>query len=83
MPHSHQLFGLLLEEDLLQRAFKKSHNLVTLIPIQLRCVRRVIKLTTVGGRHSSVVMSAPTILRLRVRIPRTPSMLFPFVLLKL
>ena len=29
-----------------------------------------------GGRHSSVVSSAPTILRPRVRIPSTPSMLF-------
>ena len=28
------------------------------------------------GRHSSVVSSAPTILRPRVRIPSTPSMLF-------
>ena len=29
-----------------------------------------------GGRHSSVVLSAPTILRPQVRIPSTPSMLF-------
>ena len=36
-----------------------------------------------GGRHSSVVSSAPTILRPQVRIPSTPSMLFQFVLLKL
>ena len=36
-----------------------------------------------GGRHSSVVSSVPTILRPRVRIPSTPSMLFQFVLLKL
>ena len=36
-----------------------------------------------GGRHSSVVSSAPTILRPRVQIPSTPSMLFQFVLLKL
>ena len=33
-----------------------------------------------SGRHSSVVSSAPTILRPRVRIPSTPSMLFQFVL---
>ena len=33
-----------------------------------------------GGRHSSVVSSAPTILRPRVRIPSTPSTLFQFVL---
>ena len=33
-----------------------------------------------GGRHSSVVSSAPTILRPRVRIPSTPSMLFQFVI---
>ena len=32
------------------------------------------------GRHSSVVSSAPTIVRPRVRIPSTPSMLFQFVL---
>ena len=32
------------------------------------------------GRHSSVVSSAPTILRPRVRIPSTPSMLFQFVI---
>ena len=30
----------------------------------------------VGGRHSSVVLSAPTILQPRIRIPSTPSMLF-------
>ena len=36
-----------------------------------------------GGHHSSVVLSAPTILRPRVQIPSTPSMLFQFVLLKL
>ena len=35
------------------------------------------------GRHSSVVSSAPTILRLWVRIPSTPSTLFQFVLLRL
>ena len=29
-----------------------------------------------GGRHSSVVSFAPTILRPQVRIPSTPSMLF-------
>ena len=29
-----------------------------------------------GGHHSSMVLSAPTILRPRVRIPCTPSMLF-------
>ena len=37
-----------------------------------------------GGRHSSMVLSAPTILRRPwVRIPSTPSTLFQFVLLKL
>ena len=36
-----------------------------------------------GGRHSSVVSFAPTILWPRVRIPSTPSMLFQFVFLKL
>ena len=29
-----------------------------------------------GGRHSSVVSSAPTILQPRVQIPSSPSMLF-------
>ena len=29
-----------------------------------------------GGRHSSVVLSAPTILQPRVQIPSTPSTLF-------
>ena len=32
-----------------------------------------------GSRHSSVDLSAPTILRSRVRIPSTPSMLLPFL----
>ena len=32
-----------------------------------------------GGRHSSVVSSAPTILRPRVQIPSTPSMLFSVI----
>ena len=31
-----------------------------------------------GGHHSSVVLSAPTILRPWVQIPSTPSMLFSF-----
>ena len=36
-----------------------------------------------SSRHSSVVSSAPTILRPRVQIPSTPSRLFQFVLLKM
>ena len=32
--------------------------------------------SNLGGRHSSVVLSAPTILWPRVRIPSTPSTLF-------
>ena len=36
-----------------------------------------------GGRYSSMVSSAPTILRPWVQIPSTPSKLFQFVLLKL
>ena len=36
-----------------------------------------------GGRHSSVVSSAPTILRSRVWIPSTPSTPFQFVLFKM
>ena len=36
-----------------------------------------------GGRHSSVVSSAPTILHPWVQIPSTPSVLFQFLLLKL
>ena len=39
--------------------------------------------TITGGRHSSVALSAPTILQPRVRIPSTPSTLFSIVLLKL
>ena len=38
---------------------------------------------TMGGRHSSVVSSAHTILQPWVQIPSTPSKLFQFVLLKL
>ena len=34
------------------------------------------KTSLMGGRHSSMVLSAPTILRPRVQIPSTPSMLF-------
>ena len=37
----------------------------------------------VGDRHSSVVLSASTLMSPRVQIPSTPSMLFQFVLLKL
>ena len=37
------------------------------------CVKRN---SVLGGHHSSVVSSAPTILRPQVRIPSTPSMLF-------
>ena len=40
------------------------------------CPLPLLKLKPLGGRHSSVVSSAPTILRPRVRIPSTPSMLF-------
>ena len=36
-----------------------------------------------GGRHSSVVSSAPIIMRTRVQIPSTLSMLFSIVLLEL
>ena len=46
----------------------KSPNLVTLISVYVTLY--------IGGRHSSVVWSAPTILQPRVRIPSTPSMLY-------
>ena len=36
-----------------------------------------------GGRHSSVVSSAPTILRPRVRFPSTPSMLLSICIIKI
>ena len=51
----------------------------TLIKLNTRIKREIF----LGGRHSSVVSSVPTILRPRVRIPSTPSTLFQFVLLKL
>ena len=38
---------------------------------------------SICGLHSSVVLSAPTILRLQIQIPCTPSTLFQLVLLKL
>ena len=46
----------------------KSPNLVTLISVYVTLY--------IGGRHSSVVWSALTILQPRVRIPSTPSMLY-------
>ena len=49
--------------------------------VKMKCVNK--RLSYTGGRHSSVVLSAPTILWPRVRIPSTPSTLFKFVLLKL
>ena len=36
-----------------------------------------------GGRHSSVVLSAPTILRPQVQIPSTPSMLFSICIIEI
>ena len=36
-----------------------------------------------GGRHSSMVSSATTILRLRVRIPSTPSKLFSICIIEI
>ena len=36
-----------------------------------------------GGRHSSVVTSMATILRLQVRIPRSPSMLFSICIIEI
>ena len=36
-----------------------------------------------GGRHSSMVLSAPTILRPWVRIPSTPSMLFSICIIEI
>ena len=36
----------------------------------------MVSISRMGGRHSSVVSSAPTNLQPRVQIPRTPSMLF-------
>ena len=50
---------------------------------QRGAVEVVAQIQQKGGSHSSVVMSAPNILRPRVCIPSTPSMLFQFVLLKL
>ena len=41
----------------------------------------ITNISIMGGRHSSVVLSAPTILRPWVRIPSTPSPLFQCVLL--
>ena len=49
-----------------------------------RYFQSTIKLIKVGGgRHSSVVSSAPTILRPRVRIPSTPSMLFSICIIEI
>ena len=45
-------------------------------PIFQKLPKSSFSLFSLGGRHSSVVSSAPTILRLRVQIPSTPSMLF-------
>ena len=42
--------------------------------VKMKCVNK--RLSYTGGRHSSVVLSAPTILWPRVRIPSTPSTLF-------
>ena len=36
-----------------------------------------------GGRHSSVVLSAPTILPSQVRIPNTPSTLFSIYIIEI
>ena len=47
------------------------------LPVKLEVVLGRVKNS--GGRHSSVVSSAPTILRLQVQIPGTPSLLFQFV----
>ena len=41
----------------------------------------LLKIFQINGRHSSVVSSAPTILRHRVWIPSTPSMVFQSVVL--
>ena len=38
-----------------------------------------LKLVDLGVRHSSVDLSEPTILRPRVRVPSTPSMLSSFI----
>ena len=38
---------------------------------------------SLGGRHSSVVSSAPTILRPRVQVPSTPSMLFSILIIEI
>ena len=35
-----------------------------------------------GGRHSSMVLSAPTILQPQVRIPTTPSTLFSICIIE-
>ena len=37
----------------------------------------------IGGSHSSVVSSAPTILRPRVRVPSTPTMLFSICIIEI
>ena len=43
----------------------------------------ILKISIPGGRHSSMVSSVPTILRLWVRIPSTPSKLFSICIIEI
>ena len=50
--------------------------LLDVMPLMLKYLSLLTNTYEEGGRHSSMVLSAPTILGPRVRIPSTPSMLF-------
>ena len=43
----------------------------------------LLTLFILGGRHSSMVSSVPTILRPQVQIPSTPSMLFSICIIEI
>ena len=60
----------------LSRAFLLKAFLIDLHNVHSRKSENKMFCKKMGGRHSSVVSSAPTILRPRVRIPSTPSKLF-------
>ena len=52
------------------------HLVIVKVVLYLSCEKNENKQKRPGGCHSSVVSSAPTILRARVQIPSTPSMVF-------
>ena len=62
------------------KTFKKLPNLATL-PSSTKCNSCSVakRVCSDGGHHCSMDLSAPSILRSRVLIPRTQSMLFPFI----